>query len=331
MRYAAGADPTIDRPSHVRAASGIAWVDAKLAVIQDDASFVALVDPATGLAQSIALPAGPDGRRLFDDGRGNKAEKLDHEALTVVTTGADPLLVALGSGSLPRREVIALISGLGTSHAATRVFAVPRFYAALRAATLFAGSELNVEGVIHIDGRLRLFGRGNGAVAGAVRPVNATCEVAWSTLSAHLDDPGLPPPVPIDIVQYELGSIDGISLSFTDATLGWLTPGSPRAIYYTAAAEASPDVTRDGEVAGSAIGVIEESDGGLTARWTELRDADAGRFPFKVEGIAPASAKPGRLFVAADDDAHDRPSELLEVAIEGSWPGVDTDAAPTER
>ena len=34
MRYAGGADPATDRPAHVRAASGIAWVGAKVAVIQ---------------------------------------------------------------------------------------------------------------------------------------------------------------------------------------------------------------------------------------------------------------------------------------------------------
>jgi len=93
MRYTGGADPTIDRPAHVRAASGIAWVGAKVAVIQDDANFVALVDPATGLAESVALPRGAGGLRLFDDGRGNKAEKLDHEAVAVIVTGDQDLLV----------------------------------------------------------------------------------------------------------------------------------------------------------------------------------------------------------------------------------------------
>src|SRR5215207_8262108 len=114
MRYATGADPATDRPGHVRAASGIAWVGAKLAVIQDDASFVALVDPVTGLADAVALPPDVSGRRLFDDARRNKADKLDHEALASISTGDDVLLIALGSGSLPRRESIALITRLDT-------------------------------------------------------------------------------------------------------------------------------------------------------------------------------------------------------------------------
>src|SRR5690349_10209421 len=62
LTYAAGADAALDRPAHVRAASGIAWLGGRLAVVQDDASFVALVDLARGLeagaraADVIALP-----------------------------------------------------------------------------------------------------------------------------------------------------------------------------------------------------------------------------------------------------------------------------------
>ena len=159
MRYAAGADPATDRPGHVRAASGIAWIGAKLAVIQDDASFVALVDLVTGLADAVALPPDVSGRRLFDDGRRNKADKLDHEALASISTGDDVLLIALGSGSLPRRESIALITRLDTPQPVTQVCAAPAFYAGLRASASFAGSELNIEGAIYENGWLRLFGR----------------------------------------------------------------------------------------------------------------------------------------------------------------------------
>jgi hypothetical protein len=115
----------------------------------------------------------------------------------VIVTGDGPLLVALGSGSTPRRESIALVSGLDTPGAVALTVAVPRFYAGLRASVLFAGSELNVEGAIHLDGSLRLFGRGNGATLGDVRPVNATCEIAWAALRAHVEAPDrVPPPMP---------------------------------------------------------------------------------------------------------------------------------------
>ena len=220
MRYAAGADPATDRPAHVRAASGIVWVGSKVAVIQDDANFIALVDPDSGLAEAVALPPGPGGLRLFDDGRGNKPDKIDHEALASIATGDGVLLVALGSGSMPRRESIALIAGFDTASVAARVCAAPRFYAGLRRSALFAGSELNIEGAIYQDGRLRLFGRGNGAARGDARPVNATCEIEWAALRAYIDDHDNAPPEPFDVVQYELGAIGGARLTFTDATIG---------------------------------------------------------------------------------------------------------------
>ena len=321
MRYAAGADPATDRPAQVRAASGIAWVGTKVAVIQDDANFVALVDPDTGLAEAITLPPGPGGRRLFDDGRRNKADKLDHEALASIEAGDGLLLVALGSGSMPRRESIALIAGLDTAHVVTRVCAAPRFYAGLRGSVSFAGSELNIEGAIYQNGRLRLFGRGNGAARGDVRPVNATCEIEWAALRSHIEDHDrAPPPVPLNVVQYELGFIGDARLTFTDAALGWASGAATRPVLYSAAAEASPDATRDGEVAGSAIGVIEHHEGEMTARWAELRDQRGRRLPLKAEGIVLAQGPPGRLLVVVDVDAHDHPSELLEVRLEGSWP-----------
>jgi hypothetical protein len=95
----------------------------------------------------------------------------------------------VGVACAPRRESIALVTGLDTHSAVALTIAAPRFYAGLRASVLFAGSELNVEGAIHLDGSLRLFGRGNGATLGDVRPVNATCEIEWAALRAHVEAP----------------------------------------------------------------------------------------------------------------------------------------------
>ncbi|HEX8906906.1 MAG TPA: hypothetical protein VF771_18795, partial [Longimicrobiaceae bacterium] len=63
LLYAAGADPSLDRPAHVRAASSAVRIGGRLAVVQDDANFVAMVDPETGLADAITLPAGHGGAR----------------------------------------------------------------------------------------------------------------------------------------------------------------------------------------------------------------------------------------------------------------------------
>ena len=113
--------------------------------------------------------------------------------------------------------------------------------------------------------------------------MNATCDISWKQLHAHLNDPALPAPLPKNVIQYELGTLEGVRLTFTDAAL------RRGLVYFTAAAEASPDSVCDGPVAGSVIGRI-DADG--TARWTVLRDADGDRLCMKVEGIVFDAAAP---------------------------------------
>ena len=315
MRYAGGADAVSDRPAHVRAASGLVWVGDRLAVIQDDANFVALVDPESGLAEPVALPAGADGLRHFDDGRGNKAHKLDLEAIVSIPTKDGELLLAFGSGSSPRRERIVAVRGLESAEPSVVEREIPALYARLRASE-FAGSEMNIEGAVHRPGVLRLFGRGNGAAREGQVPVDATCDLDLASLLDFLDAALAVAPAPTCIVRYDLGSIGGVRLGFTDAaTKG---EGSDAPVIYAAAAEASPDTIRDGTVAGSALGIIESHTGEGRARWTTLADED-GALPVKVEGVAVRTEHPHRVYVTVDPDDHARPSELCEVELLGAW------------
>ncbi|HSU16934.1 DUF6929 family protein [Longimicrobium sp.] len=308
LLYAEGADAALDRPAHVRAASGMALVAGRVAVVQDDANFVALVDPETGRASALTLPAGEGGARQFDDERGNKRWKLDLECCAVLRDGdGREVLAAFGSGSSPERERIVLVRGIGSGDAEIAVAGASALYGRLRAETAFAGSELNVEGVALAGGVLRLFNRGNGAPHGDLRPVNATCEIGAAALLAFLRDPALPPPEPRNVTQYELGEIGGFPLTFTDAA------AFGDAILFTAAAEDSPDATRDGPVAGSAIGIIR----GGEARLCVVRNADGSRYAGKIEGILPHA--PGRLWAVIDRDEPGTPSELSEVVLEGDW------------
>jgi hypothetical protein len=309
LLYADGADALLDRPPHVRSASGITTVAGGIAVVQDDANFVAIVDPATGLARAVTLPAGEGGLRQFDDLRGNKRFKLDLESCVAVDDGdRSELLLAFGSGSLPARERIVVARRIGSDQADARVVDATALYPCLHATTEFSGSELNIEGAAMIGGTLRLFNRGNGAPRGELRPVNASCDFDAAALLAWLDDPaGEQPPTPRRIVRYELGAIAGVPLTVTDvAPLG-------RGILYSAAAEESPDATRDGPVSGCAIGVID----GDTARYCEVEGMDDGPYRGKIEGILPAA--PGRLLAVVDPDEPHTPSTLLEIAIAGGW------------
>ncbi len=295
LLYHAGPDASLDRPAHVRAASGAAWAGGRLAIVQDDALFVAFVDPATGRVDALPLPA-KGGTRLFDEGRGNKGRKLDLEAC--VADG--DLLVAFGSGSTRGRERLVLLRGQEVS-----IAHVPRWYEGLRACRDFSGSGLNVEGAVLLGEVLRLFHRGNNAPRGGEAPCDATCDVDWDRLLGHVRSGAAPPP-PERVTRYELGSIDGVRLGFTDAA----RRGSE--VWFLAAAEASPDAVRDGPVRGSVLGRI----GDDRADWTRILD-EAGRpVRGKAEGLAFLPSDPSRAHVVFDHDDPEVPSELAEVAIE---------------
>jgi hypothetical protein len=206
---------------------------------------------------------------------------------------------------------VALIDGWESQHHRVTLVHLPSLYDKLRREHAFAGSELNIEGAVQFGDRLRFFGRGNGAPRAGVRPINATCDLDWPALFAHLRAPDRsPPPPPERIVQYELGAIDGIPLSFTDAALSGDT------LLYCATAEESPDVTRDGRVVGSTIGVIDPHG---RVQWAVLTDGSEKPLPWKIEGLAPAAESGKRLFVVVDADDPDMASELCTVELRGAW------------
>lgn len=310
LRYAAGPDAATDRPAHVRAGSSLARVPGGIAVIQDDANFVAVVAP-DGRVTAITLPADCMGLRQFDDHRGNKRRKLDLEACVSVTTANETLLMAFGSGSNDAREQIALVEWRGSSAPAVSAVHAPRLYAALRSAHEFAGSRLNIEGATQLGDRLRLFNRGNSAARGELLPVNATCDLDLRALLSHLRSPDLSAaPTPGSIVQYDLGKLGGVALGFTDAT-SWRG-----ALLYSASAEDTLDAVDDGPVQGSAIGILET---GGPCRWAALTLPDGNSYTAKVEGLLALGDTGDRLAVIVDADDPDVPSLLCTVELRGPW------------
>jgi hypothetical protein len=293
----------------VRAGSNLTWIAGRLAMVLDDTNFVALVDPATGLADALALPRGKDGARQFDDVRGNKKHKLDLEACCAVETPQGPRLIAFGSGSRRRRRRVVSLDRWDRASPRVRVFEASRLYERLLATTAFAGSDMNIEGALALPAAIRLFSRGNGRRAGDLVPVNATCDLSHRSLLAFIASRGKSPsPVPRAIQQFALGDVDGLPLGFTDATR------ARGRVLYTAAAEASKDSTEDGEVSGSVIGVM-PARGAL--HQTLLRSAKGVPLREKIEGIAAVPGTRDRVFVVIDPDDPRRPSELCEVRLSG--------------
>ena len=311
LRYADGSDASLDRPAHVRSASSLAMFGGRLAVVQDDANFVAFITLTDGRVDSIALPASDGGIRQFDDLRGNKRLKLDLEASVVDVHDGRATLFAFGSGSSPAREHVAIITGAEGGPMTIRMTAAHALYATLRATPAFRGSELNVEGAALMGDELWLFGRGNGAPRDGSGPLNATCVFPWALVRDHLRGPtGGTIPRPAAVTRYDLGVLGTTALGFTDALpLG-------RSFLYSAAAEDSPDAITDGPVAGSCLGVI-PSRGAV--RWSPLLDAAGGLFDGKVEGIAWAGPARDRLTAVLDHDQPGTPSELCVIELEGPW------------
>ncbi len=312
--YTNDAGNALDRPRFVRAASGIAWFGGELAIIQDDASLVALVNPHTMHVRAIPLPGDSQGLRQFDKLRGNKRDKLDLECCFVLRESGLETLFALGSGSSDKREIIVRLRTL--EHGRSRVgyhvqtTNAHAFYAALRARTDFSGSELNLEGAVVQGDCVVLFQRGNGAPRGDVPPINATCQVNLDCLVRYLDDSEhTPAPDPYHIKRYDLGSIGGVPLTFTDAAQSEGDDG----IVFLASAEASPNAVDDGEVMGTVLGTMEH-DGAFTL--ISLEDEQGAACRFKVEGLVLAEDDASRAWLVVDSDDTTRPALLLDVKLE---------------
>lgn len=298
LLYARGADSEQDRPAHVRAASSIVRFGGELIIVQDDALFLANVAVHGGPTRDILLPWGRDNKRLFDDHRGNKAHKLDLEAAAVVQQDGRETLLIFGSGSTLARQSIVVVP-FGEE---PRVVDASALYEALRADKRFSGSELNIEGAVTLGRDLLLLQRGNGARIDDLQAADSTGRLEIRGLLHYLAG-GAPPPALREVQGYWLGLVGRpeVRLTFTDATL------HQGQVVYVAAAEASPDATRDGPVAGVALGVLHHDE----ARYTLVLDEDGRPSTDKIEGIVTLDER--TLIAVVDRDDPELPAELLHI------------------
>lgn len=287
--YDRPADPGEDRPDHVRAASGLAMQGSQLIVIQDDASFLAVVTP--GGVSAVKLPRGRDGRRRFEVSLGNKLDKLDLEACVVV----DDELWAFGSGSLPSRDKICVVQ-----HGVPRVRDAAPLFNRIRD---LLGGAVNIEGAACVREELWLFHRGNTGpedLGAAVIRFDLAAMRSWLAAESAL-------PAIRAVDGYDLGQIDGVRLGFTDAT------ADGDHVFYLATAEKTPNAIDDGEIVGSQIGVIREG----TVRAATLVSPDG--IPVKAEGITLDRKRPQHAWVALDCDDPDQPALLFDIELVGPW------------
>ena len=312
--YREGPSDSEDRPPFVRAASGLGTCGEYLLAVQDDANWLAIID-GEQTVHAIPLPRGPGGARLCDDERGNAADKADLEACIVLPDKDGFELVAFGSGTADARQWILRAHCTDARQAVksrrleARFCAAADFYAQLQRNREFSGGSVNIEGAVALDGdRILLLQRGN-AKPGDGDAVDATAEISWSELRAYLDG-GAGPPSLRRVTPYELGTLDGVRLTFSDAE----HLGGGRILYSASAERMGPG--EDGEIAGSVLGII-EADG--SARWTEVLDEQGRPFTSKIEGLTLDPARPSCVRFVIDDDDADAPSELFLAEIGGSF------------
>lgn len=310
--YAEGEDEREDRPRSVRAGSGLALVQEKLVVVQDDALFVAVIDAmGKGAVHALAMER-EAGVRLFGSDRGNKHRKPDYECLVQVAPG---VLWALGSGSTAaRRRVLRIL--FGSERSTLEAIECDDLYVALEAHRDFSGSEMNIEGAAVMGDTLRLFQRGNGAARGALRAVNATVDLPLRAVMNYVDGRAQRAERGCDVAigevrQYELGAVGGVSYGFTDAcSRGEGEDG----MVWVAAAEASPDTYRDGETMGVCIGWM-HADG--TAGRGPVVTPTGELYKAKIEGICVDPLDATRGWAVVDVDAVNAPAKLLTLELRG--------------
>jgi len=280
------------RSAHLSAASGVVRRGDFVYVIGDDELHLGvfrLSSPEPG--ELVRVLEGD----LPDDHAERSKRKPDLEALTLLPPFEDHpygALFGLGSGSGPDRDrgFVCALGADGSLSGEPREIELGPVYELLRGHV----DELNVEGAAAVGERLWLLQRGDSS-GGSNLVAELELDQVMSSLRSDLriDADEL-----ASVRSYELGAIDGVRLTFSDAT-----PIADRLVVFTASAEAD-----DGHICGSVVGTLEPE--GTVRR---LRTIDRR---WKVEGVH-AAIDTGVLdftFVCDQDDP-DAPSPLLSATM----------------
>jgi hypothetical protein len=287
---------TAGQPLHLSAASGLVCVHSFIYVVADDELHLGVFSKANsepGHLIRLFDGALPDSKSI------RKKQKPDLEALLLLPAFGkyhQGALLALGSGSTPNRRLGALLGldAQGAVHGPPSVVDLSPILAPLD--DEFAA--LNIEGAVCVGEELRLFQRGNKR-----HTENAIIRFKLSALLDLLGSGRTAAIKPFDIIAFDLGQIEGIPLSFTDAVA--LPDGD---MVFSAVAEDTGDSYNDGPCVGAAIGVT-GNDGTLRC----LHRLDP---PCKVEGVdAKVDGDVVRLLLVTDADDANIPASLLSATM----------------
>ena len=280
------------RPAHLSAASGVVRRGDFAYVIGDDELHLGVFQLSSRKPGRLRRVLDGD---LPDDQDDRSSEKPDLEALTLLPPfeghpyGA---LLGLGSGSAPERDrgFVCALAADGSIADEPEELALAPLYRLLREHV----DELNVEGAATMGDRLWLLHRGTPEEGS-----NLVAELSLERLMRSLrDDRRLDADELESARRYDLGDVDGVPLTFSDAT-----PIADRLLVFTASAEAE-----DGGIRGSVVGTL-----GRDGSVQRLRTIDRR---WKVEGVhAAIDAGVLDMTFVCDQDDPDAPAPLLSATM----------------
>ena len=237
---------------------------------------------------------------LPDDKAQRKRLKPDLEALVLLppfaayTHGA---LFAIGSGSTPNRKrgVLLALDEQGRVEGEPRAIDLSQLFAPIGQQI----GDLNIEGAVIAGDQLIFLQRGNKGGG-----INALIPMALGSFLLSLSVGNAIPEMPFDVRPRDLGSINAIPLTFTDAAA--LPDGR---VVFSAVAEDTDNSYLDGACVGAAVGIL-AADGHLQ----RLEQLHPGA---KVEGIdARLEGDRVRLLLVTDGDDALVPASLYFVEVE---------------
>ena len=291
-----------DDGTPVTAASGVAPLGDGWLVVSDDATSAAWCRGASVTPVRLLPPV--EGVDRFSSAAGTKHLKPDLEVACPAEVDGAPAVLALGSGSSPRRMrgvLVRLDAGQPTAEAAD----LAELYRRVADVVGVPLEELNLEGASRHGDTVRWFQRGNLAAGIPSASVDVPLEALVGAVLGRVGAAAVPV---AGLRRYDLGEVAGVGLAVTDAVA--LPDGRT---LLSAAAEDTPNAVDDGPVVATALALLA---GDRVLDVTPL-PTPGGRV-HKVEGLALRSVTGDEVHLLAvvDDDDPTVPSAQLELRVQ---------------
>ncbi|TBL66011.1 DUF6929 family protein [Hafnia paralvei] len=234
---------------------------------------------------------------INQDGRINKEDKPDFEAMEIMNINGHPSLVIIGSGSKDETRELAYV--IREDNYSKIEFSLKSLYEQLYQAGMFKddGEGINIEGIASGDSDVYILNRGNGGK-------NIIFTLPKKEFEQYLL--GKIQKVK-NIIAYpvKLPVVDGFEAGLSGATYDATT----KSLLFTASVEATYDTINDGKILGSFVGslpvshLVKENTLDLTG-YSQMINKNGKPILTKVESISILSAdeKKIKCLLASDND-----------------------------